>query len=771
MSKQITKLLIGLSLFFSLLISQVAFIQAQNVAITPTPNPTQTGNPKQTATPNDPNAIAFSLLNKNEMQLTGPYDWAGFTFSVPADWELKQTPELDLSLGISVLSLVDDTQKPLDSFFIKNSGSVTIRLNNFFVGVIPLNHAGESNYSFQIPIEYFTTKSVDQTLPLEFSLESGTNCSTDIATKVFIHPTSKLVLPHSNVAPNTSLVSFPRPIYQNSFVKDSALVVVPDKPSTEEMKAALTTIAGLSNLSGNNLAVDLTTVSKLNGDQQKANHIIYVGKPSSLPNLNDLKIPLPSANNVFPNDNGNPDDVIIQMVDSPWSNPHVVLLVSGNTDAGVIKAAQAVSTGIIQPNKAPNLAVVDKVVTKAGVVNPLVTDQTLGARGYPLYVDQGKGLSFSDYVFYIPPGYQIDPGAYFDLIFGNSTRLNFNRSGIVVNLNDKPIGSVALSAVTANSPTNNAHIKIPAAAVVPGKNIIQLVINLIPVDDCTPPNLRQGLWATVWPESLLHIPLIASANTIVTNQLGLNNYISAFVYNPFLNDTAFVLPNNDLEAWRSAAKMSAFLGYQANGSITDLSVFYGDSIPVSDRSKNNFIMIGRPSDMPIVRELNNNLPAPFKDNNNVPAMNSFRVVYRVPPEAPMGYLELMPSSWNPAKIILSVFGNSQQGVSSATSALVDSTLSSSLAGNFSIINNSQVFNTDTTLLTESSNVAGATATLAPNETPQQVAGTKVPENIIASSRADWILPVIAILVGIIILIIVIVFVASWLRNRTRHKNN
>ena len=45
---------------------------------------------------------------------------------------------------------------------------------------------------------------------------------------------------------------------------------------------------------------------------------------------------------------------------------------------------------------------------------------------------------------------------------------------------DRPIGSVRMSADTANLATNKSRITIPPAAITPGRNILEINANLVP---------------------------------------------------------------------------------------------------------------------------------------------------------------------------------------------------------------------------------------------------------------------------------------------------
>ena len=757
MRKPLAKLLSVLALSASLLLSQVGSIQAQGTDPTATPTAAAAA-----AVVSDPNEINFTMLRQTDIELVGPYDSNSFSFALPADWKLKTGTQLELSLGISFDSLL---QNQVEQAY-RNGGTLTVLLNYQVVGVIPLNQIGETKVAFPIVTERFQSRNEDQSLTITFVLSSGVACDLNQHTNIFIHPESRFILPHESIKPDTNLTNFPRPIYQNLIMRDSALVVVPNQPTAAEMQAALTVSAGLGNLSGNTLVLDLTTLGKLTEEQKKANHLILVGKAASLNVLNQLSLPLPSDNNKFQIAGGNPDDGVVQMINSPWSDAHVILIVSGNSDRGTIKAAQAVSTGVIQPNRAANLAVIDKVQL-ASTAASQAEDRTLADLGYKTSTVLTRGANYSTFTFNIPPGYNLASEAYFDLVYGNSALLNYNRSGIVVQLNYRPIGSVKLSEVSASQAINKSRISIPAAALVPGRNVLQVITNLVPTDDCTPPGVNQGLWTNIWAESLLHLPLAATSITPASTQKDLATYLPAFIYDPLLSEVAFVLPENNLDAWRSATQMASYLGNEARGSIVNLSMFYANAVPQAERSKYNFLVIGRPSELSILDELNKTLPVPFAEKSDLPATTNFQVTYRISPEAPLGYVQIMPSLWNSNRVVLAVLGNSTQGIDWATKALTDSILKWRMGGNFALVNNHQIITTDTKLLPV------GVASLA-TQSPQEVIilpalNTPMPAQIPAAAKPLWVLPALGITLALTLLVLAIAFITNRASNRPKNK--
>jgi hypothetical protein len=243
--------------------------------------------------------------------------------------------------------------------------------------------------------------------------------------------------------------------------------------------------------------------------------------------------------------------------------------------------------------------------------------------------------------------------------------------------------------------------------------------------------------------------------------LNLADYPAPFVSDPTLGSTAFVLSRNDLESWRSAALMAKFIGSRARGALTTLSVFYGDETPSTEMEMYNFIIIGSPSQNPIINEINPTLPVPFLESSDkVPLEDNFQVTYLIPSDSPLGYIETMSSPWNPDNAIFAILGNQPQGLVWAATALIDPDLRSELAGNFAVVNDRQILTAETRA--SSSVIIDSLGVTEAGDDPQ-IDDTTPPK----SEPPEWILPVIIGLVSLIALIIVIALIRRWITSASR----
>lgn len=709
--------------------------------------------------------VTFDQIQTGEIQLVGPFDSAGFAFGLPNNWKFNQGGTLNLSMSVSfnTAALVDEHYEQLIY-----GGTLTVFLNGVNLQVVPLNEVGETERSIQIPIDAFDPVLEDGRMFIRLVLNSSSACyiGSNEQMIVLIHLDSNFVLPYDLVPLSTNLVNFPRPIYQNTFVPDSALLVVPDDPSPAELQGALTISAGLGNLTENALLIDMATASGITPEQRASNHLIFIGKGSALPDIRTLQLPLRTGGNgEFPITEVSADDGVIQMINSPWSDAHVLMIVSGNTDAGVLKASQAVSTGLIRTNRVHNLAIVQEVETDP-VLTSRPVDQTFSDLGYEDVVFEERGVNGALYNFYIPPGWNVTEEAYLELAFNHSTLLNYDRSGIVVILNNRPIGSVRLNDTSAGQPDNQVQITLPDTLIIPGTNTLIINTNLVPYDYCAPVYMR-GLWVGILETSKLHLPLLPSV-VVPGSNLDLSSYPEPFIHEPTLRNTAFVVPQKNLEVWRGAVQIAAYLGLSANGPLTTLAVFYDGQIPEVGMENYNMIVIGQPSQMSILDKINNYLPAPFLDESDIAQESNLQVIYRIPADSPLGYVEIAPSPWKAENVVLALLGNTAQGVEWATSALSDEEMRGQLSGNFAVVNDQQLITSDTRLLPAEVETPVASEPFAPPVAPAVPPILDLEAQ--PSTHPNWMLPALIVTIILFILILALVLFGNRLQNLTRRKH-
>lgn len=694
--------------------------------------------------------VSFSLYNFGDITLRGPYDTADYFLSVPANWELSNGAKVVVNLDITAFAIAQDGTER------RPGGSLEFFFNEIFLDSIPLADTGIQTIELTLPNEALVTTRSDGRHNFKIQLDSGTDCELDTETKVVIYDSSYFVFPHRFVEPALDLSLLPRPFYQRSFEPDLVTVVVPELPTAAELQAAYSIMAGFGNMSSGRLAMNLMTAGELPESLREHKNLIFIGKPGAYPQLNEVKFPNTVDEDGFRAAGARAGDGLVQIAISPWNSAGVVLLITGEDDSAITKASLATSTGQLQVSRRRSITVVADVQPAAFLGEMSATDRTFSQIGYSANELNGVGSDSAFYQFYIPYGKVPEGEAYLDLQYLHTSILDYGQSGLTVFLNGDRVGSAALSEESTKLTT--ARIALPAASLRPGMNEFQINTLLFPLDNCSgrEPN---NLWLTIRPESLLHIQLV-DANPIMLQVNTLQQFPDPFIYQATLDTTAIIVPQDNVEAWRVAGQLAYYLGDKANTPLANLVVHFADNVPERVRQDRNLLIVGLPSELPILQEINNSLPVPFdlsSDSNSV-AENKLPVTYRLPLNANLGYLELLPAPWNPTRSIVAVLGRTNEGLVDAANALITSNLLNQLKGDFATVVDTQIASLMANM------VELITTTNEADAIEAEIAASPEPT---ASTYFTWLEPAMmattAAMGGVIVLVILI-NLFKWFRN-------
>ncbi len=628
--------------------------------------------------------INLAELNFAQETIRGPYEKGNFRFYLPADWQLTPGAEVQLDF-ITTFGLAG-----LRPGEWKDRDSLEVSFNNTPLTEIWLNQEGKRTISLPIPASALVSTSSTGRHTLELTVKSEEPCNSNFQPAVTVLPSSHFVMFHRATTPTVDLRQLPRPIYQGSFLPDEAIIVVPDQPGEGELAAALSVAAGFGKMTADKLSLSLVPAGQLTEEQRAAQHLIFVGQPQSFPQLKEVALPAArlSAGATVNTTLARSGDGLVQMAVSPWNPAKVVLVVGGDSVEAVKKAGLAVSSGAVRVGSQPDLAVVADVVSghREVTADVYATDRTLADLNYSEVRLEGRGTEWVEYTFEVPVDHVAAVGAYFELLFNNSTLLDYDQSGLEVRLNGVTLGSGGFSEDT--TVLSRQRFSIPRSVLRPGLNRLTVRAELTPASTCLNPDLN-GLWVTVWPDSTLHLPL-TPARGIVPHSFELKNYPDPFILDATLKRTLFMLPADDPAAWETAARLASNLGRQAQMPVAEFAVTTTAVVPEAQRETHHLLVVGRASTLPLIAELGDALPAPFEPGQDLADERATRVLYRLEPGASVGYLQLLAAPWNGSRIILAVLGNDQPGLAAASQILVDPNLRGALNGNFILTNNGQI---------------------------------------------------------------------------------
>ncbi len=711
------------------------------------------------ATPGTQAVLALTDLGAiSDIILRGPYDTSSLRFDLPPTWVLQDGASLVLDIstyvdyGVGVAPAVTGTVSGalLDVFFNgKLQQSLALTTGEGLTYHVPLTAAD------------LVSPYPDGRLQITLTLNAAHDCRTGGGhTTVKIADSSQALLPYIEAAPNLDLRRLPWPIYLSRvIVPQTAVVVTPAAPSTDELNAAMLVMGAFGRMTSRKLALNLITAASLTPDIAKASDLIFVGKASSIAHLSQLTLPVPISGGAFSSAEFQKDDGVLQMTVSPWNNANSVLVVSGNSDPGVLKAAQALTTGQIQTGSQPTYSIVESVnpTTQSKLLNSSASnpssDYKFSDLGFDVITSTGTGLGFFTYNIVIPPGQVPSSGASVDINYSYSSLVNPSISSADVILNDQRVGSVGLAAGQQNSAT--AHVPLPLSLMKTGLNTLEVEASLLPYDSCAVFSFND-LWMTIFRDSVLHLPLApATAGAFVLQDL--KGYPKPFDSDASFATAAFVLPRSDPKAWSIAGDVAFDLGGQATGAVLGFETNFDGALSDEVRSR-NLIVVGLPSELSTLQDLKNALPGYFEKGSNIATVQTPQVSYRVPANKELGYLELFPSPWNTERAVLAVLGTTANGVTSASQALLNGVSRDNLSGDFASVDGTQtvVINTRTGLgigslpvLPSLTAVPDANAQLAAEQAARQ-------RELVRGGLA-----------AIILIMAAVAVVALWLRRRGR----
>src|SRR6266498_194351 len=714
----------------------------------------------QTATPaGDQAVIRFDMIGLSDVILRGPYATLTTRFGLPVNWAFPQGGSLQLIITSNLIA--DTSQAVVDGKFIGATLNVTFDKKE--IATIPLLQGPNVSYDVPIPPTAFASPYDDGRHVLTLFLDAGYDCNDSTRhTSIVVSSASHFGIPYTEQTPTLDLTSLPRPIFQrDSIFPVNTAIVVPDAPTVQEMQAALTTAASFGRMSGGDMNVSLVPMSQLTPEMRTESQLIFVGKSSALSLLQGVALPSPIQSNKFATAGLQADDGVVQLAVSPWNTGRAMLVVAGNSDAGVVKAAQAVSNQNLQTIGNHDLALIADVSPFANTLSDSVIPKdtrTFAELGYSILSMSGVGRSDSFVRFTIPPGYAAAEDSYLDMTFNHSGLLDFTRSGLTVFMNGNSIGSVQLSKDTASTTTQ--RIRIPVSSLATGTNELQFEVDLAPLSQCSLLDFG-NLWLSILPESILHLPLQpATAGT--TTLRDLSSYPYPFISDPTLSNLGFVLSKNNPSAWNTATQIAYQLGRESAGALFNMGVAYDGAVSDDVKNNRNLIVIGLPSETKLLADINDSLPAPFEKGTNVAVIKGQQVSYRFPTNTDLGYLELLNSPWNADRMILAVVGSTPAGVTQAGTALTNAGLLSRIKGNFVLVNGETLSIADTRTGLGLAGVGDA-ANVAPQAS---VAATPVPQTTVPTSlfatETGWIPMVVG---GLLLMILVIGIIAAITRRR------
>jgi len=708
----------------------------------------------------DPDVFTLAELGYTESFMVGPYDVIDIIFSIPDSWKLRPGTYLQLKLSYTLggtgVSRLDESSWV--------GGTVLVRYNNVQVDTVLLDNTDPQTINLVFPVDSLEPEAEDGRHHLRFFLDASMHCDNyeDMQSVVMIESDSFIKFVYDIKEPDNDLTKFPSPFYlPDSIVPGEVLIVLPDDPNAMELEAGLAVAAGLGSITNGQSKVETFRNSDLTQDMLNNNHLIFVGKSENFGQFQNLDLPVPLLNSRFDLEGSLNENGVIESIISPWNPLKLIMLVGGNTDEAVAKAAKAVSSGKIVVSGISNLSLVDQINPTEIIQQPVV-DQTLASLGFETSSIGVYGDVYYDITFYATAEQAKSEGAYFEIISTRSNLLDFNRSGVMLLLNDEVVGTLGFSAEDSSVITEK--IEFLPNFIRRGENRLEIISSLIPYDACFSNELETS-WVTLSEQSTIHLP-VSDQQTEIGERMDLDNYPQMLLGNRQLDDLVFVVPRNSISVIQSAANLAYYLGNKEKISLANFKVYYADELAQEEVADNNVIFLGTATTLPQITELNGYLPASFPDGSDQVNQPKMPVNFSVLEDTSVGYIELLESPWNSEKSILLVMGNSQPGISFAQNALTNDLLVNELVGDFAAVFGDQIMSVNTKI--QSSSIEPMpTPTQVPNASGEDSTPESTQTDLSPVARPPWLVPTILGVSFLMVVAIVVVVLRGTFSGKNR----
>lgn len=685
-----TLLSIALVGLLSLLLGQAVLAQEQ-----PTSG-TETSEALVTAVPfadSPPGTIEISLeqLNRTNLTLRGPIDSDQVDFSLPYRWQLKEGGYLQLYYDL-LFDAVGQTS-------IASEAARVFLLEVYFddelVAALNLQQVGR-NQSLQLPLPTTTNTPDNNRHTLRFVLTTGRDCDTEGRTSLNINNLSFFHIEYDEVAADLDLAAFPRPLIQELPASETIALVIPDNYTSADLNAVASLSAMLGQKTDNNTILNVLTASQATPEQVADSYLVLVGTPQNNSLIADwyARGLLPTQLNsdgaiVAADEPVFADDGVVQLAQTEAADP-VVLVVTGSTDAGVARAAQALSVRPTDPRFgfAGPLAIiqaVNEVVETASA--EAITVNTLAELGFRDTTIYGVGTQSKTVSFFVPSNWRLTEDPLLLLNYIPSALLQPEASALTVYLNNRPIGSTILDGSVEGE--RELLVRLPADEVLLGDtNRLRLEVTMDVAQPCTEPDLGLA-WTRIKDNGRLQLAHIEVTET--DEPMVIRDPLTPLISRFDLRNVWFVLPEKPSPVELSGmAGVAAILGDISRGYNFAPQVTLGAAPEEAALADAHVVVVGEPERNSVIGLVNEELPQPFAPNSNEMQQKLGSVIYRLPQGFSLGVIETIHAPWNPHRAVTVATGTNAEGVSWSLHALGNNDLSSNLDGNLSFVRQDQI---------------------------------------------------------------------------------
>lgn len=564
----------------------------------------------------------------------------------------------------------------------RGSAALEVEVNGQLVATLPITGAGAAATTTRIDLPTGLLEGGNNDIKVTLAVENG-----DIpaqALRASIEADSSLSLTYRQFPYPADLSFYPFPFVgskRQNVIEVPVTMVLPDAPTSADLSAAAMVAAGLGQKSGGDIALQAALAGSLSDELRAKSHLIIIGTLSDNALLQSLDLPDAVHDETLKAGQG-----LLSTQVSPWNDYRLVLAVTGMDNEGVTKASQALNRqahflGLQGPE-----AIITRLLPLPRPVTTSPERLTLADLGYQDQVVYGTDSQVYTFDFELPFGWWMTKSPFFNLRFAHTSVIDPLTSVLDVSLNGVPIDNTLLD--DDNADKGKLKVSLPEHLLQAGRNRLAVRVEMhLPENG----QRRRGqqdeqAWTVLSSQSELFLPYETRA---ISPDLRFFPY--PFSQSSGLEQTLFVLPD---EVYYSAAaslprlnqllQLVVALGSAAQTERLFPRVAYASEVDGDRLANNHLILLGRPTENGLLREINPNLPQPFVSGSDLLEPVIVDTIAFVPnPGRDAGLLETIISPWNENYNLLAITGTTDAGLSLAVRALLEET--KDLTGNLAVI--------------------------------------------------------------------------------------
>jgi hypothetical protein len=636
--------------------------------------------------------FTFSQIGLSSFELHYPFA-KRFDLDLPYRWALAEDNELSY-IEIRYDMYYFEDSRSANALLTANDSLplLEVYIDGYFAAAtIPQPGI---NQTFRVPIPYQVASNRDvNNHNIRLNYIRGRDCDRDEEALLVIHDTSTVHVNFETLPPILNLADFPRPLIQDSFIPESVLFILPDNFSATDLEAAAIISASIGRKAIGKVTPEVLTASQVTPEILSLSSAIVIGRPVNnafLANLYTMAL-LPtriSSNGQqilgYGAQEISPEDGILQLAQSEVNPNNSYLVVTGNTDEGVLRAANALTQASPSLGLKGSVSVIESIYTPETNEDELVQVFTLEDLGIRESIFYGIGTQSTEFSFFIPGNWDIKEGTALVMNYAHSTQISPGNSTVTIELNRKPVGSLPLE----ENATGELQVIVPINPedFNPGDNN-RLTFNIVMDIDFECVDYDSGVaWIRIRETSTLQIPHDVRESGTET----------PFIVDPFfhlLDDSAvlFSLPTEP-----SSQEILTLLRFsQLYGALSPQGVYKFkvnmESEPNTDQFRDyDIVAIGLPTQNPMIQLVNDSLTQPFLEGTDTLKQEVGNITYRLTPDFSVGVIQVITSPWNINRGVSVISGTTEEALEWSMDVFTDEELIYELWGDVSFIQGDQI---------------------------------------------------------------------------------